>query len=101
MKLDPDERYTTMTCGACGILNERHSNEEWTCKHCNAHHDRDPAAARCIFLKALAPLNESDEACGELQPTNIRRMMHSTTLSDGCVGGEDVQGLECGVDLIQ
>ena len=28
----PDERYTTMTCGACGILNERHSNEEWTCK---------------------------------------------------------------------
>jgi transposase len=52
--LSPDERYTTMTCGACGILGERHTKEEWTCKHCGAFHLRDPAAARCIFLKAIA-----------------------------------------------
>ena len=52
--LSPDERYTTMTCGACGILGEKHSKEEWTCKHCGAFHLRDPAAARCIFLKAIA-----------------------------------------------
>jgi len=52
--LSPDERYTTMTCGVCGILGEKHSNEQWTCKHCDAFHLRDPAAARCIFLKAMA-----------------------------------------------
>ena len=52
--LSPDERYTTMTCGACGILGEKHSKEQWTCSHCNAFHLRDPAAARCIFLKAMA-----------------------------------------------
>lgn len=52
--VSPDERYTTMTCGACGVLGEKHSNEQWTCKHCGAFHLRDPAAARCIFLKAIA-----------------------------------------------
>ncbi len=51
--LESDERYTTMTCGACGILNEKHSNESWTCRHCGVFHLRDPAASRCIFIKAL------------------------------------------------
>ena len=51
--LEPDERYTTMTCGACGILNEKHSKEQWTCRRCSTFHLRDPAAARCIFIKTL------------------------------------------------
>ena len=51
--LSPDERYTTMTCGHCGILNQKHSNETWTCRHCGTFHLRDPAASRCIFIKAL------------------------------------------------
>ena len=53
--VSPDERYTTMCCGSCGILGEKHSLEQWTCKRCGAFHARDPAASRCIFLKALAP----------------------------------------------
>lgn len=55
--LSPDERYTTMTCGACGILNEKHSNEQWTCSHCGTFHLRDPSASRCIFIKALGRTN--------------------------------------------
>ena len=51
--LSPGEEYTTMACGACGILNEKHSNESWTCRHCGVFHLRDPAASRCIFIKAL------------------------------------------------
>jgi transposase len=51
--IEAGEEFTTMTCGACGRLNGKHSNEEWTCKHCNTFHLRDPAASRCIFIKAL------------------------------------------------
>ena len=73
------EQYTTMCCGCCGVLNEKHSNEEWTCKHCGAHHLRDPAAARCIFLKSLAapPQAQPPEPTshGEIQPTNISTLM--------------------------
>ena len=50
------EEYTTMTCKECGILNDKHSNESWTCKNdcCETFHLRDPAASLCIFKKALA-----------------------------------------------
>ena len=84
--VSPDERYTTMTCGACGRLNEKHSLEQWTCKHCSAFHLRDPAASRCIFIKSLVPDSNSsssqpaqqqadsgnDATSGQLQPTNTR-----------------------------
>lgn len=56
--VSPDERYTTMACGACGTLGEKHSKEEWTCTHCDTFHLRDPAAARCILIRCLAPLPE-------------------------------------------
>lgn len=76
--VSPDEQYTTMCCGSCGILNDKHSNESWTCKHCGWFHLRDPAASRCIFIKALAPLDngngDDDSAHGETQPTNTRSM---------------------------
>ena len=71
--VSPDERYTTMNCGVCGVLNDKHSNEQWTCKHCGAFHLRDPAASRCIFLKALVPVQPSiGDAVqgGEIQPTH-------------------------------
>ena len=58
--LHPDERYSTMTCGSCGILNEKHSNEKWTCRHCGTFHLRDPAAARCIFIKTLGHTGDVD-----------------------------------------
>jgi transposase len=50
------EEFSTMNCKECGILNEKHSNESWTCKNpaCGAFHLRDPAASLCIFKKALA-----------------------------------------------
>ena len=75
--VSPDERYTSMTCGACGKLNAKHSKEEWTCKKCNVFHLRDPSASRCIFIK---PFDQSKlpngivvdpKARGRLQPTNI------------------------------
>ena len=94
--VSPDERYTTMCCGACGVLNKKHSNERWTCAHCGTFHLRDPAASRCIFIKPLAvampaaaaaatgavavavaatglpvPMEVDDDvASGQLQPTN-------------------------------
>ena len=72
--LSPDERYTTMTCGACGILNVKHSNESWTCRHCNAFHQRDPAAARCIFIKPFDQRSNQhavDVVRGRIQPTHV------------------------------
>lgn len=72
--LSPDERYTTMSCGACGILNEKHSNESWTCRHCNAFHQRDPAAARCIFIKPFDQRSNQtvvDAVRGRIQPTHV------------------------------
>lgn len=75
--VSPDERYTTMNCGVCGVLNDRHSNEQWTCKHCGAFHLRDPAASRCIFLKALVSTpqpNGDPVQCGEIQPYHHQAM---------------------------
>lgn len=74
--LSPDERYTTMTCGNCGILNVKHSKETWTCSHCGTFHLRDPAASRCIFIKALGRNDDDDsmevdqEPAAGSQPTN-------------------------------
>ena len=84
----PDEKYTSMTCGSCGILNVKHSKEEWTCRHCSTFHQRDPAAARCILIKAFDRRSSSSSSqgassssdngmvsvnmpSGSFQPTNI------------------------------
>jgi len=50
------EEYTTMACKECGVLNDKHSKESWTCKNdcCETFHLRDPASSLCIFKKALA-----------------------------------------------
>jgi transposase len=87
--VSPDERYTTMCCGVCGVLNEKHSNEQWTCKNpnCTAFHLRDPAASRCIFLKCL----ECSEATGQLQPTSHQAYDPLPIQSDGGEGREDVR----------
>ena len=87
--VSPDERYTTMCCGVCGVLNDKHSDEQWTCKNpgCKAFHLRDPAASRCIFLKCL----KSTEACGQLQPTNHQAHDAISLQSDGSMGCEDVR----------
>lgn len=75
--LSPDEKFTTMACGACGKLNVRHSNEEWTCRHCGVFHLRDPAASRCIFIKPFDQCNLPNrlavdlKARGLIQPTTI------------------------------
>jgi transposase len=73
-----------MTCGSCGILNVKHSKEEWTCRHCSTFHQRDPAAARCILIKAFDRRSSSggssssdngiqsvNVSSGQFQPTNI------------------------------
>ena len=91
--VSPDERYTTMCCGSCGILNEKHSDESWTCKHCGVFHLRDPAASRCIFIKALAPLDNENgddyKAPGETQPTNTRLSIDSAEARGAGYGTED------------
>lgn len=89
--VSPDERYTTMCCGSCGILNEKHSNESWTCRHCGVFHLRDPAASRCIFIKALAPLDSGheDDAPGETQPTDFQPSM-DTEDTPGIWDAEDL-----------
>lgn len=75
--LSPDERYTSMACGACGKLNVKHSKEEWTCRYCGVFHLRDPAASRCIFIKPFDQCKLPNgivvdlKARGRLQPTNI------------------------------
>jgi transposase len=100
--VSPDERYTTMCCGSCGILNDKHSNESWTCKHCGVFHLRDPAASRCIFIKALAPLdngNGDDKAPGKTQPTNSRLSMKS--VEAGGAYGTDDGGSEDGERMLQ
>ena len=49
-----DEKYTTMTCGYCGVRNkEVGSQKEWKCPSCNWHHQRDINAARNILFKIL------------------------------------------------
>jgi len=92
--VSPDERYTTMNCGVCGVLNDKHSNEQWTCKHCGAFHLRDPAASRCIFLKALVSAQQSNGDavhCGEIQPNYHQAHDASSTQSDSGLPGEDVR----------
>lgn len=85
--VSPDERYTTMCCGVCGVLNEKHSDESWTCKNpnCKAFHLRDPAASRCIFLKCL----KHTEACGELQPKYHQAYDASTSNLTRVAAAED------------
>ena len=60
--LMPDEKYTTMNCEDCGILNEVGSKKKWTCIRCGCFHLRDPAASRCIFLKTLGGTHASAAA---------------------------------------
>ena len=65
--LSPDERYTTMTCGTCGILNKKHSDKQWTCSHCGIFHLRDPSASRCIFIKALGRSNTANGGVSSME----------------------------------
>lgn len=58
----PDEKYTTINCEDCGILNDVGGKKKWTCTHCTCFHLRDPAASRCIFLKTLGGTHASDSA---------------------------------------
>jgi transposase len=78
----PDEKYTTMTCGVCGVLHVRHSDESWTCRHCGAFHQRDPAAARNIFIKPFdwrSAKDSVDAVRGRFQPTSISEASGSMT----------------------
>jgi transposase len=84
--IEAGEEFTTMTCGACGRLNAKHSNEEWTCKHCNTFHLRDPAASRCIFIKALGrnatvqpPVARSSPLFAESTDDEASQQWNSTT----------------------
>ena len=79
--LEPDERYTTMTCGSCGVLNEKHSNETWTCSHCGTFHLRDPAASRCIFIKALGR-NSDDSMDVDPEPAARSEPTHAELPGD-------------------
>lgn len=92
--VSPDERYTTMNCGVCGVLNNKHTKEEWTCKHCGTFHLRDPAASRCIFLKALVPVQPTIgnvAFSGEIQPNYHQAHDASSTQSDPDLSREDVR----------
>jgi putative transposase len=46
-----DESYTSCTCGSCGYVNPKSSNEKFTCKICNVKMDRDVNGARNILIK--------------------------------------------------
>lgn len=54
--LEPDERYTSKTCGRCGLLNDVGASETFRCRHCGAIADRDANAARNILLKCIEPI---------------------------------------------
>jgi len=79
--LMPDEKYTTMNCEDCGILNEVGSKKKWTCTHCGRFHLRDPAASRCIFLKTLGGSRASTVAAS-LAATTQRDSDESPSSSD-------------------
>jgi putative transposase len=55
--LEPDERYTSKTCGRCGLLNVVGASETFRCRHCGATADRDANAARNILLKCIEPVH--------------------------------------------
>lgn len=46
-----DEKYTTKTCGNCGIMNMIGSNKIYNCTTCHVKLSRDINAARNIFMK--------------------------------------------------
>jgi len=49
-----DERFTSMTCTACGNQDyDLGGSEMYDCKHCGISIDRDVNGARNIFMKNL------------------------------------------------
>lgn len=48
------ERYTTMTCGSCGLLNVVGGSEVYRCRFCGYIADRDINASRNILLKYIS-----------------------------------------------
>jgi putative transposase len=46
-----NEAYTTRTCGECGFLNPKTSNEYIKCKKCNIKYNRDVNGSRNIYIK--------------------------------------------------
>ena len=48
------EPYTSRTCGSCGFVNKKSSNETFHCSHCGFTIDRDANGARNILLRYLS-----------------------------------------------
>jgi transposase len=50
---------SSQICSNCGVSDGKHTLDirEWTCKHCNIHHDRDINASINILNKGLEELN--------------------------------------------
>lgn len=63
--LDIDEKFTTVTCSACGARSGPQGQKglrirEWTCVECGAAHDRDHNSAKNILaLSVERPVEES------------------------------------------
>lgn len=50
-----DERYTSQTCGRCGLLNKNlGSSKDFECPECRYAADRDANAARNVLLRYIA-----------------------------------------------
>ena len=69
---------SSKTCSACwDVLESLDLDErEWTCPNCDAHHDRDFNAARCVLAEGLRVYAEglSVSACGR----DVRPNLHGT-----------------------
>lgn len=73
--MQPNEAYTSKTCGSCGCINEHlGSSKVFACRSCGNVSHRDLHAARNILLKHLHPcelppsvLNEIDAYVSSLQ----------------------------------
>ena len=77
---------SSKTCSCCGYIKDdlTLADREWTCTHCNVHHDRDKNAATNILVQGLNSLNKTLTAgtAGLAECLGVRLALKSKQLID-------------------